>query len=105
MSAVSYTHLDVYKRQRLNTENPEHCKHKRASRGKKQETMSATLLMLSPVSYTHLDVYKRQGNVVKLISSKKKKGFLKAPLWIQAYKKKLPNLLPTTDKKKHRKNK
>ena len=47
-TAVSYTHLDVYKRQPLSQQTP---------------TISwanALLITTAPVSYTHLDVYKRQ---------------------------------------------
>ncbi|QCD89886.1 hypothetical protein DEO72_LG4g838 [Vigna unguiculata] len=44
--AVSYTHLDVYKRQTLECE---------MSKLQKGRTMS-----VRAVSYTHLDVYKRQ---------------------------------------------
>ena len=46
-SAVSYTHLDVYKRQRLSSQH-------------KKQYQLALLTRLDPVSYTHLDVYKRQ---------------------------------------------
>ena len=46
--AVSYTHLDVYKRQSLHS-------------AKKEMKQSITLtIIIIPVSYTHLDVYKRQ---------------------------------------------
>ena len=47
MGAVSYTHLDVYKRQVL-----------RPMRGKPVNPVNPTSPI--PVSYTHLDVYKRQ---------------------------------------------
>ena len=61
--AVSYTHLDVYKRQLHD--------HVRKRKGWSDEQVvarwlilqcvaSALLLLLVPVSYTHLDVYKRQ---------------------------------------------
>ena len=57
-NAVSYTHLDVYKRQA--SESPT------ASKVIKGQLASSTLLtgmvkaQSEPVSYTHLDVYKRQ---------------------------------------------
>ena len=41
LTAVSYTHLDVYKRQTM-------------------DISPAPRPVLEPVSYTHLDVYKRQ---------------------------------------------
>ena len=47
--AVSYTHLDVYKRQLRCRWGPGHGRPRRACPG-----------TLRPVSYTHLDVYKRQ---------------------------------------------
>ena len=45
---VSYTHLDVYKRQR----------HNQATRDILRQSKNRTIR--TPVSYTHLDVYKRQ---------------------------------------------
>ena len=62
MNSVSYTHLDVYKRQALH----------RALHGliiqdlkgvvlEREQLPDGDLLNLFPVSYTHLDVYKRQG--------------------------------------------
>ena len=52
VGAVSYTHLDVYKRQDLNwwhwNDEPEEANRAMARRYQQ------------PVSYTHLDVYKRQ---------------------------------------------
>ena len=50
--AVSYTHLDVYKRQMQRRNQSEIIQHRRA-----QFTRE---LMHDAVSYTHLDVYKRQ---------------------------------------------
>ena len=48
---VSYTHLDVYKRQTLT----------RAEFDKiTDDLVQATVEPIDPVSYTHLDVYKRQ---------------------------------------------
>ena len=46
---VSYTHLDVYKRQRVHL-RPQH----------NSPLMRHLTHMVLPVSYTHLDVYKRQ---------------------------------------------
>ena len=65
---VSYTHLDVYKRQRLHMDSMKIM----ACLAKAMETDVDTLLQMPPasdlskaglesVSYTHLDVYKRQG--------------------------------------------
>ena len=51
MCAVSYTHLDVYKRQGLVC--------MRVHRGQKFSTFPIERCLES-VSYTHLDVYKRQ---------------------------------------------
>ena len=61
---VSYTHLDVYKRQRFHFDYfkwdcCQHVKHKRSrgAIGRNPRTLDGRKL---PVSYTHLDVYKRQ---------------------------------------------
>ena len=51
MRAVSYTHLDVYKRQSLDSVN---------SRRAKSPTSGRATSSPTAVSYTHLDVYKRQ---------------------------------------------
>ena len=52
-NSVSYTHLDVYKRQRLRcmeaTSDATSCR-----------LLSAVIVCCRSVSYTHLDVYKRQ---------------------------------------------
>ena len=54
LETVSYTHLDVYKRQVYEL-----------VAGRMLETFSGACVkentFLTPVSYTHLDVYKRQG--------------------------------------------
>ena len=53
VGSVSYTHLDVYKRQtldRMATKDPEHV----------NTFLSLAGICYMPVSYTHLDVYKRQ---------------------------------------------
>ena len=58
MVAVSYTHLDVYKRQGPGNRpvaEGERFGHERGGEGRVLE------LGPGPVSYTHLDVYKRQG--------------------------------------------
>ena len=46
IAPVSYTHLDVYKRQSLHCATINH----------------ANVIEIAPVSYTHLDVYKRQAD-------------------------------------------
>ena len=53
--AVSYTHLDVYKRQHHTGEVVMHTTCKDGAEGDPQEHHGTP-----PVSYTHLDVYKRQ---------------------------------------------
>ena len=53
---VSYTHLDVYKRQHIPT-----LQDFRAELLQQDEPEAKELaLAIEPVSYTHLDVYKRQ---------------------------------------------
>ena len=54
LKAVSYTHLDVYKRQTLQRAPPLH-KRLSPSTGRSPDSP-----LCEPVSYTHLDVYKRQ---------------------------------------------
>ena len=54
---VSYTHLDVYKRQKLETLSLAKLKEF----AKEQEIKGyGSMRKAEPVSYTHLDVYKRQ---------------------------------------------
>ena len=57
--SVSYTHLDVYKRQRLRRSGADHACH-----SEEQRILLLQRHQLCPrtgaVSYTHLDVYKRQ---------------------------------------------
>ena len=53
-NAVSYTHLDVYKRQDVNIDELLVVTFTRAAASEMKERVRA-------VSYTHLDVYKRQG--------------------------------------------
>ena len=67
VASVSYTHLDVYKRQVLFANFAESVaegrgKAQAASLKKTQKDTTAHLLGSDAVSYTHLDVYKRQGN-------------------------------------------
>ena len=79
---VSYTHLDVYKRQQLARATPRHCldserfSHgllllgvavpfgerfkQRCSSFVRRVKIASPAGYLRPVSYTHLDVYKRQ---------------------------------------------
>ena len=63
ISPVSYTHLDVYKRQIKLTMNPE----KKTLERTWQWLNVAVSPSLKPVSYTHLDVYKRQICTVRKI--------------------------------------
>ena len=69
--AVSYTHLDVYKRQELNASIREKLDAYNARKFQKKECSRLSLFLgeempllaplpATPVSYTHLDVYKRQ---------------------------------------------
>ena len=53
MKAVSYTHLDVYKRQVVSGGEI-------TAQGAKADILPELLTDSSAVSYTHLDVYKRQ---------------------------------------------
>ena len=55
MGAVSYTHLDVYKRQALDTDERSASKD-----GQAVDLTAKEFDLMEPVSYTHLDVYKRQ---------------------------------------------
>ena len=57
VEAVSYTHLDVYKRQNLWFAGEAYWENIHTSRG---DQYANTLQSLMPFSYTHLDVYKRQ---------------------------------------------
>ena len=73
ISAVSYTHLDVYKRQALGNLDTAKLYEEmygsifRAFSAVSQEEIiqapvaQCTFVDAGPVSYTHLDVYKRQG--------------------------------------------
>ena len=60
MRPVSYTHLDVYKRQAINTAL-DNCLTITAGTRYNLKSLWGLLWPLKPVSYTHLDVYKRQG--------------------------------------------
>ena len=64
MTAVSYTHLDVYKRQ-------EHSSIF-GSLLSRESIVNSGNSYFNPVSYTHLDVYKRQGVKVVFINNKAK---------------------------------
>ena len=62
---VSYTHLDVYKRQNISRPKPETSRSisttiKRACVTWANAAFTLSPTTLCPVSYTHLDVYKRQ---------------------------------------------
>ena len=63
--SVSYTHLDVYKRQLLEclvmNADPEHDADCYEFDLKTVEEYRKKMLSAPAVSYTHLDVYKRQG--------------------------------------------
>jgi len=58
-SPVSYTHLDVYKRQQ------QHMVHGLAARARRLNRHRQIFFDLVPVSYTHLDVYKRQRQTLR----------------------------------------
>ena len=61
--AVSYTHLDVYKRQAIPSDNTIPAIPDIVSAAWKDERIPSVkkkLRINAPVSYTHLDVYKRQ---------------------------------------------
>ena len=58
--AVSYTHLDVYKRQRC-IRTARWASPSTARRALSATTATRPSARTTPVSYTHLDVYKRQG--------------------------------------------
>ena len=66
-TAVSYTHLDVYKRQEQRGDVSAAEQHFRAALNLGRRSVyllgayADFLLDQNPVSYTHLDVYKRQG--------------------------------------------
>ena len=70
LEAVSYTHLDVYKRQHIYSTDYNNklyiilVTNYRGTTDKKSPSPHALARRrrLSPVSYTHLDVYKRQGD-------------------------------------------
>ena len=64
LMAVSYTHLDVYKRQGLEKHLPGQVKKFIADHNINLYTIDGVKIGIEtgmgPVSYTHLDVYKRQ---------------------------------------------
>ena len=59
--AVSYTHLDVYKRQMADSKGTGTASVSVAGRMNAFEDFVRVQSDAAPVSYTHLDVYKRQG--------------------------------------------
>ena len=59
--SVSYTHLDVYKRQQGTTSNAVLQQAVKASLEEHPAPEQPHTAGNAPVSYTHLDVYKRQG--------------------------------------------
>ena len=65
LKAVSYTHLDVYKRQVSDRPLRAPCaeiKYSSTSRpSRKLDLIGNSIVRPDAVSYTHLDVYKRQG--------------------------------------------
>ena len=66
-AAVSYTHLDVYKRQAFRQLGRNGRRLAAADRQQRRSVWSPDELIFTrrlrgPVSYTHLDVYKRQGH-------------------------------------------
>ena len=64
---VSYTHLDVYKRQVLRTfERPEGNMEPMPFTMEDRQMVEGNVEQNIPVSYTHLDVYKRQPFVYAL---------------------------------------
>ena len=67
MAAVSYTHLDVYKRQGCGVPGVMASRTIENERDRRMTIMTtcfipcgAKMPIIGPVSYTHLDVYKRQ---------------------------------------------
>ena len=64
MPAVSYTHLDVYKRQVLLRLCAATAGWERSVKRLSIERILLCKYRITPVSYTHLDVYKRQGIVM-----------------------------------------
>ena len=58
IAPVSYTHLDVYKRQELRMDIQPAFHY--AGDGRLMEKVFSNVLGNAAVSYTHLDVYKRQ---------------------------------------------
>ena len=62
-ASVSYTHLDVYKRQALNAAKGGAARVTAADIS--AEAIAMAKRNAEPVSYTHLDVYKRQCGMCK----------------------------------------
>ena len=77
-TAVSYTHLDVYKRQGFCKGHSHQCALRRQVRQSSAEVWKlherSGICRLSAVSYTHLDVYKRQVYISRRADSTKSKA-------------------------------
>ena len=67
--SVSYTHLDVYKRQVKGYENGTREIYVADENGPRKLTKDEELSNLDAVSYTHLDVYKRQCRKAVIMTS------------------------------------
>ena len=67
---VSYTHLDVYKRQGIDGSTARHKSTQQYYRDTQKlvDSLKAEVVDLQAVSYTHLDVYKRQGYTFAIAS-------------------------------------
>ena len=63
IKTVSYTHLDVYKRQRNGYAKEYDESRAWCETQKMQDCYIQSVDGLKPVSYTHLDVYKRQSGL------------------------------------------
>ena len=72
---VSYTHLDVYKRQVYRSG-----KYKLSFSMEMNRYLNAHQQDFMPVSYTHLDVYKRQGHSCFLLPSRQIPACFEAPV-------------------------
>ena len=75
--SVSYTHLDVYKRQIFyHTENPDSTSLDDIDRNSVNDTYYIKA-SVAAVSYTHLDVYKRQvRTILECLERSENKGIL-----------------------------
>ena len=92
VTAVSYTHLDVYKRQERRFS---------PSWWATPPTATRSTPMLLPVSYTHLDVYKRQG--FALDEPVESLGeTLKLPPWLEPQRARVERALPAIELHHHK---